>query len=100
MAKRSSRKTTAVDQPAPVTATQDVEQRPSETIAVDPVLRQNAPIHCPYCKTPCEPKSDALFTTYRCVNRECGISYTNKVARPRLSQRLGKKPEDDTMSAR
>lgn len=95
-----SRKTPDIHQPAPVPATHDDEQRPSETIAADPVLRQNAPIHCPYCLKACEPKSDALFTTYRCKNPDCGMNYTNKVARPRRSQRLGRKPEDDTERAR
>lgn len=86
--------------PTQATAPESVPIRPTPSDDSDPVLRQNAPIHCPYCKQPCEPKSDALFTTYRCVNKECGITYSNKVPRPRLSQRLGRKTGDDEHSAR
>lgn len=64
------------------------------------VLRQNAPIHCPYCKHPCEAKSDSFFTRYRCVNKECGGRYSIKVARPRLRDRLGPKSGEGDHSAR
>lgn len=64
----------------------------------DPVLRQNAPIHCPYCKTACVSKGEGIFTRYYCANSDCGRDYSTKIARPKLSERIGPKP--DELSAR
>jgi len=61
----------------------------------NPILRQNSPIHCPYCKMPCEAKSDTFFTRYRCVNKDCGGRYTIKVPRPRLKDKIGPIPGGD-----
>lgn len=104
MAKKSSSKPTSSATPSDsIEPTEkrptasDADERPAQAEA-NPVLRQNAPIHCPYCKTPCESKSDGMFTRYRCVNKDCDAPFTMKVAKPRLSDRLGK--TNDELSAR
>lgn len=89
---RTTEETDITQNKASDTAT-GVETQPQSD--PNPILRQNSPIHCPYCKSPCEAKSDTFFTRYRCVNKECGGRYTIKVPRPRLKDKIGPLPGGD-----
>lgn len=108
MARSRSRKKPDNDQVQPqpetpvpeVSAPAPVQPRPTKSDDPDPIVRQNAPVHCPYCLQPCEPKTDAMYTTYRCVNKACGIAYSHKVPRMRRSDVLGPKHGNDALSAR
>lgn len=83
----------------PKAAAKPADAKPAEP-AEGQVLRQNAPPPvCPYCNVACESnRSDPFFTRYYCPTAGC--SFSTKVPRPRVEERLRRDRDNEGFGAR